>query len=100
MIFKKIDQNWEELGAFLNKQSDNNIFYSKEWQFFLNSTNNSSSFVYSVQNAKGNLLGVIIGVIEKNLFWPISKLTNRAIIHGGPYIINNDKSIIFIISSK
>lgn len=94
MIFKKIDHDCEELEAFLSQQSLNNIFYSKEWQIFLNSTINSSSFIYCVQNEKGNLLGVIMGVIDKNLFWPINKLTKRAIIHGGPYIINKDKNVL------
>ena len=92
--FKDLSANFSRVEGFLDTSEIKNVFYSEQWCKFLNNTNHSSVFAYGVENDKEELVAVLMGALESNFFWPIEKLTRRAIIHGGPYVKNNDLNIL------
>ncbi len=92
--FENVDiEKWLKL----NNESENGcVFQSPEmYKFWLNQKG-YKPFVFSVKSVQGELLAICLTVIQSNGSWPMSALSKRAIIYGGPIFQshNNRKEII------
>ncbi|MCF6296594.1 MAG: peptidoglycan bridge formation glycyltransferase FemA/FemB family protein [Flavobacteriaceae bacterium] len=97
-VYDKIDVNaWQKL----NDESKNgSVFQSPEMYKFWKAQKGSEPFVFCVNSTEGELQAVCMGVVHSNGIWPLSSLTKRAIIYGGPvakHSSNQEKVIDFFL---
>lgn len=93
MEFIDLSTQGERVDSFLADASDASIFQTQAYATLQKSVNNQVPFCYGVQ-ANGELLGLVAGVAITNYFWPLSLLTSRAIISGGPVLKTQDPEVL------
>lgn len=85
--FISIDQ-WKEL---IESSDTKSIFQTKEWYEFCLTQRFLKPFVFSIENDKGFLKGIIVGYIQKDGGKLKQFFSRRAIINGGPLLANDIK---------
>lgn len=98
--YEEVDlKSWQELN---DKSKNGSVFQSPEMYRFWKEIKGVKPFVFSVKSTNGELQAICSGVIHSNGFWPISSLTKRAIIYGGPIVQfnNNQKNVIEFLLKK
>ncbi|MCH8033712.1 MAG: GNAT family N-acetyltransferase [Bacteroidetes bacterium] len=85
--------------SFVEEHNYGNVFQTFEYyELFLNEKN-YKPFAFAVIDYN-EIVAIIAGVIETNLFPPVDILTSRAVIRGGPLIINNSRKILDYLLSN
>lgn len=95
-ISEKDKTVWNE---FVLNHKDGNFFQTYDYFSLFKNDSKNRAFAYGISDGI-NLLGVIVGVIESNLFPPINKLTSRAIIRGGPLVKEDNKDILKVLLNE
>lgn len=80
------------VNEFLVDKPEANIFQSPEYAQLQVSVSNQKPFCFGVQRDE-ELLGLVSGIIITNYSWPVSLLTSRAIISGGP-VLKDPNSLV------
>jgi hypothetical protein len=89
-LSEKYQNVWNE---FVLNHKHGNFFQTFEYFNLFENEKNNKAFAFGfIEDNK--ILGVIVGVNEVNLFPPLNRLTRRAIIRGGPLVINDDPEIL------
>jgi len=86
-----IDKNaWSE---FVKNHPDGNIFHTPEMYAVYEHTNKFKPVVLIATNFKGNIVGCLISVIQREYKGIAGELTTRSVIFGGPLAENNSTVI-------
>lgn len=85
MEFIDLSTQEERIHRFLEERSGASIFQTAAYAELQKLVNNQKPFCFGVE-LDGELLGLVAGVAITNYRWPISLLTSRAIISGGPVL--------------
>jgi lipid II:glycine glycyltransferase (peptidoglycan interpeptide bridge formation enzyme) len=93
----RITSNIEEISIdswkdFIHSHDKGNFFQSPDYYFSLRNDKNNNARVLFALNQK-ELLGVLLLVIQKENYGPLSYFSSKIFIHGGPLTKNNDVSI-------
>ncbi|HAF30858.1 MAG TPA: hypothetical protein DCG75_17600 [Bacteroidales bacterium] len=89
-IIDNIDKiNIKQWSEFIQNHPDGNIFQSPEMYFLYLKSEGFLPFVF-VAYEDNNILGVLLAVIQKEYNSFIGIFTSRAIIWGGPLVLNNN----------
>jgi len=92
-----IDVNaWRQ---FVSAHPDGNIFQTPDMYYVYENTKNYKPVFVSVI-VDGTIKGVLLAVIQKENYGPLSAVTARAIVFGGPLIDNNDPIVLDSILSE
>jgi hypothetical protein len=89
-------ENLKKLEEFHNSQPQVSIFQSQSFHGIYALSKNHDPFCYFVTEDE-KIKGCLNGVILRNYFWPLSNLTSRAVIIGGPQVLNNDIKVLDIL---
>ena len=88
--------NWE---TFLKTHPSGNFFQSSKYYYALTKVKNNKPFVlFATQNNK--IVGLLLAVVQQEPMGIFSFFSSRAIINGGPLVINNDPVITNILLQK
>jgi len=97
-FIKVNEKNKADWNEFVLNHKKGNFFQTYDYYNLFENEKNNKAFAFGlIENNK--ILGVIVGVLESNLFPPFNLLTRRAIIRGGPIVLNDDPEIIRTIIS-
>lgn len=89
-INEEYQNQWTE---FVSAHKNGNFFQTYEYYSLFEKEQKNKAFAYAlIEN--GNILGLIVGVLESNLFGPLEKYTRRAIVRGGPLVLNDEPDIL------
>ncbi len=83
----------ENLWEFIRSHEKSTIYHTREYFMACHYTQNHVPFIYYASNNTG-ICGVISGVINKNFRWPLTYLTSRAIVYGGPILKEDDSDVL------
>jgi len=83
----------ESIINFLDSHPNSNIFQNNTLQGVYSRSKKHNPFSYTF-TSNSRIVACLNGVIERNYFWPFNNLTSRAIIIGGPLVLNNDLSLL------
>lgn len=85
---------------FISQRKHRNIFQSFELYDVYKASRNHYPFCYALEKDDGQLTAIIFGVTTKYFKKPLSYLTSRAIISGGPLLASGDPEILdFVLKS-
>lgn len=82
---------------FIYEHKNGNIFQTPEYYHLLLDSKVLKPFFIGICNDKNNILGVLVGVIQKEYLSIFSNLTARCIIWGGPIIKDNNTVLTNIL---
>jgi hypothetical protein len=99
MSFISLSHRFDDVALFLRKIGVANVFYSHEWFRFLQNADAGRPSVFGVVDGDDSIQAVIVFVLEENYFWPLSLLTTRAVVHGGPYVHGNNTQVLDTFAS-
>jgi serine/alanine adding enzyme len=87
---KRHSEIWNE---FVKNHPHGNLFQTYYFFELHLGIKNYSPFAYGIIKDR-KIIGLVVGVIQFNFFFPLKNFTKRAIIVGGPLIQNNDEKIL------
>lgn len=90
IVYNLDRQKWSD---FIYNHPEGNIFQTPEMFEVYRDTNNWEPLFLAVIDSSDNVLGILLTVIQKEFRGFLEKLTARAIVWGGPLIINTEKRI-------
>lgn len=99
MEFIDLSTQEERANRFLAERPDASIFQTAAYGELQKSVNNQKPFCYGVELG-GELLALVAGVAITNYTWPISLLTSRAIISGGPVLKEPNPEVLAFLLSR
>lgn len=79
---------------FVWNHADGNIFQTPEMFDVFMMTKNNQPILMAVTDAAGQILGILVVVIQIEYAEFIGKFSSRAIIRGGPLILNNNVDVL------
>lgn len=86
--------NIDKWSEFIYKHPDGNIFQTPEmFKIYIN-TDNYEPIILSVVKSNGDLLGILLAVIQKEFKGLLGSFTARSIIFYGPLVIDDDVAIL------
>ena len=91
------DINKERINEFLARQSKSNIFQTREMYQVYKSTKNYEPVFLSVINNKGEVLGILLAVIQKEHSGVLGNFSARSIIWGGPLVKDDNPEVLDFI---
>lgn len=96
MIIKKVIAK-EKWSAFVHNHPHGNIFQTPEIFDVYKKTKNYEPVFLAVVNNRGEILGALLAVIQKEYSGVLGNFTARSIIHGGPLIKDDDPDVLDFI---
>lgn len=98
--FIELNENHKsDWDRFVFNHPNGNFFQSSEYYLLFNEDKNNEAFAYAITD-NGLIKAVIVGVIESNLFYPLSNFTRRAILRGGPLVSDNNVDYLKLLLSE
>ena len=92
IVSKEINSNiWSE---FVLNHPHGNIFQTPEMYEVYENTKEYEPVFVSAINEKGEILGILLAVIQKEYSGILGNFTARSVIFGGPLIKNNDADVL------
>lgn len=85
---------------FVKSHPHGNIFQTYYMYEIYNSTRNHEPIFIAVTDDNGNILGILLGVIQKEYSNFFGYFTSRSIVIGGPLVKDDDKNIMKIILNQ
>lgn len=91
IVFDLEEKKWSD---FVYNHSKSSVFQTPYMAKVYKETEKNEPFFIGVVNDKGEILAILLAVIQKEHKGFLGKLSSRAIIMGGPIIKNNNKQVL------
>ncbi len=88
--------SWAE---FVKRHPNGNIFQTPDMYKIFSNTKNYTPVLVAV-TFNGEIVSLLLAVIQSEFSSPIDYLTSRVVIDGGPLVINNDEELLKITLKK
>ncbi len=89
----EILEDIQSTNDFIESHPNSIVFQSNTLISLFSQSKNNKPFSYTL-TCNSKIVGSLYGVIVEDYFWPLNKLTSRAIIIGGPLVLNNDTNLL------
>lgn len=89
--------DWKD---FVHTHSHNNIFQTLEIREVYLLTKNYEPLIITVSDDNGDILGVLLAIIQKEHNGILGIFSSRSIIIGGPIILNNNPEVLHLLLNK
>jgi lipid II:glycine glycyltransferase (peptidoglycan interpeptide bridge formation enzyme) len=97
MRFYALKERNPAVQEFVNTNRHRNIFQTFDLFEVYKESRNHYPFCFALEKNDGLFAAVIFGVTTKYFAWPVSNLTARAIITGGPLLENDDRDTLDLL---
>lgn len=96
--YKEINRKqWDN---FVIAHPNGNIFHTPEMVELYESSPKSKSIVVGCHDESGQIVGLLVGFIQKEYDGILGSMTSRAIVFGGPLVIDNSLEVASIIITE
>ena len=85
------DIDEDQWSSFIYNHKNGNIFQTPEFYHIYDKTALFEPLIITVNDKDGNIVGLLLAVIQKVLNNRFGILSSRAIIQGGPIVIDNQE---------
>ena len=89
--FKSIDS--EKWACFVRQHPDGNFFQTPEFYGFIAKIPGMQPIVIAARCEDGSILGILVGIIQRERGYLKARFSSRLIVHGGPLVIESDTAM-------